>query len=59
MILGYFIDFSAVYFHHRFPIVNSAIVELAELAIFCIHISYIIAQNQNLVRIAKVNVYII
>ena len=57
VILWYFIAFKAFYFCHRFPIVNSAIVELAKLAIFCIHILYIITQNQILFRIAIVYLY--
>ena len=57
MILGYFIESSAVCFGHRFAIVNSAIVESAELAIFCIYILYIITKNQILVRIAIMNLF--
>ena len=41
----------------RFPIVNSAIVELANPAILCIYRAYIITQNQILVRIAIVFMY--
>ena len=44
--IEYFIEFRVVYFCHRFSIVNSAIVELAKLTIFCIHMLYIITQNK-------------
>ena len=39
MILGYFIEFGVFYFCQRFSIVNSAIVKISKLAIFCIHIT--------------------
>ena len=52
MILGYFIEFKAFCFRHRFFIMNSAIVELAKLAIFSINILYIITRNQISLRIA-------
>ena len=41
----------------RFSIVNSAIVKLAKLAIFCINIYHISTQNQNSFRIAIVYLY--
>ena len=41
----------------RFPIVNSAIVKLAKLAIFCVNIYHISTQNQNSFRIAIVYLY--
>ena len=38
VIFGCFMTFEAFYFSHRFPIVNSAIVEIFKLAIFCTNI---------------------
>ena len=57
VIFGCFMTFEAFYFSHRFPIVNSAIVEIFKLAIFCTNIVQKLTHNQISFRIAIVCLY--